>query len=146
VSVDSVNAERIVKTNRAQSVSHKSRRKYEGNNKKIRSILRPAILHIFVGPLVKDKIFAKAKGGRKYQSWALPILSSIFRYSILIGYRKKDRNIGLQKYRKIEYRATKFRLSIVRYYRIQKKISERPTPPHVYQCCQGAEISAANVS
>jgi hypothetical protein len=55
---------------------------------------------------------------RKYQRWALPILLSIFRYSILIGYRKKYRNIGLQKYRKIEYRyrTTKFRLSIVRYY------------------------------
>jgi hypothetical protein len=57
-----------------------------------------------------------------YQSWALPILLAIFRYSILIGYRKKYPNIGLQKYRKIEYRATKFKLLVVRYYRIQKKI------------------------
>jgi hypothetical protein len=35
--------------------------------------------------------------------------------------QKKYQNIGLQKYRKIEYRTTKFRLSIVRYHQIQKK-------------------------
>jgi hypothetical protein len=42
------------------------------------------------------------------QSWALPIQVSIFRYSILIGYRKKYRNIGLPKYRNIVYRIAKF--------------------------------------
>jgi hypothetical protein len=39
----------------------------------------------------------------KEQSWALPI-----QVSILIGYRKKYRNIRLPKYRNIVYRITKF--------------------------------------
>jgi hypothetical protein len=43
-----------------------------------------------------------------HQSWALPIQVSIFRYSILIGYRKNYRTIGLKKYRNFVYRITNF--------------------------------------
>jgi hypothetical protein len=53
------------------------------------------------------------------QSWALPIQVSIFRYSILIGYRKNYRNIGLKKYRNIKYRIANF------YFRYSDTVSKK---------------------
>jgi hypothetical protein len=56
------------------------------------------------------------------QSWALPIQVSIFRYSILIGYRKKYQNIGLKKYRNIVNRITNFRFRYSILLRVQVKV------------------------